>query len=52
MPLDMKVIQDYLDRAEQEMEIAKAHVSRCDGAVQMLKHLIQAVEQESRDGSN
>ena len=37
-------LKEQLRNTEREMEEAKAHVYRADGAVQVLKHLISIAE--------
>ena len=44
MELDTLVKQ--LEAAEQELEVAKSHVYRTDGAIQLLKHLIKQYHTE------
>lgn len=42
--VDLDKLKDQLATSEHEFEMAKAHVSRCDGAIQVLKHLIAQAE--------
>lgn len=40
MSISLEELQAQLASTEVELERAKAHVHRCDGAVQLLKHFI------------
>ena len=46
MALDVDALKNQLTRTETDLELAKAHVYRCDGVVQMLKHFITLTETE------
>lgn len=52
--LNIDKLKKQLSDTEAEMEQVKAHLYRCDGAVQTLKHLIAQAEapEEAEDGSN
>lgn len=45
MPFDLTTLQTALTSSEAELDHAKAYVSRCDGAIQVLKHLIALHEE-------
>lgn len=40
MSINVNSLKEQLIATEAELESAKAHLYRCDGVVQMLKHLI------------
>ena len=42
-------LKAQLQDAEQELEVAKAHVYRCDGAIQLLKLQIAEAEKPEND---
>jgi hypothetical protein len=42
--VDLKKLKDQLAHTTQEFEQAIAHANRCDGAIQILKHLINELE--------
>lgn len=44
MDISIEVLKDQLAKSEQEHEIARSYVYRCDGAIQILKHLISLAE--------
>ena len=44
MSLELEQLQTQLASTETELEQAKAHVYRCDGALQMLKHMIAQIK--------
>lgn len=44
MDLSLDTLKEELAKLDGEFEQAKAHVSRCDGASQMLKFLITKAE--------
>lgn len=41
------LLKKQLEHTKQEFEQAKAHVIRCDGAIQLLEHLIKEAEAEA-----
>ena len=43
--IQIETLREQLATTEQELEHARAHVYRCDGVIQLLKHLIQQAEQ-------
>lgn len=45
MSITLEQLKEQLAASEQELEVAKAHVYRCDGAIQILKGLIAQAEQ-------
>ena len=47
MALTVETLREQLATTELELDNAKAHVYRCDGVVQMLKHLILQAEAET-----
>jgi hypothetical protein len=42
--ITLESLKEQLVASENELEQAKSHVYRCDGATQLLKHLIQQAE--------
>lgn len=44
MSLSLETLKEQLMSLEQEFEVAKANVHRCDGAIQVLKHIITGAE--------
>lgn len=46
--MTIEKLKAQLAMTEAEFEVAKAHVSRCDGAIQMLKHLLFEAEEEQK----
>ena len=44
MSLSLESLKEQLAAVELEIEQAKAHVYRCDGSIQLLKHLITEAE--------
>ena len=44
MALTVETLREQLASTELELENARAHVYRCDGAIQVLKHLITVAE--------
>ena len=40
----LESLKEQLASTEQELEQARAHVYRCDGALQLLRHLISQAE--------
>ena len=44
MAINLESLKTQLAQTEVELEQAKAHLYRCDGVVQMLKHLIAQAE--------
>ena len=47
MSLSLESLKEQLAAVEQEMEQAKSHVYRCDGSIQLLRHLIKQAEAET-----
>mgnify|MGYP001577740648 CR=1 FL=1 len=45
--MNLDDLKKQLENTELEFEQAKAHVHRCDGAVQILRHFIKELEAES-----
>ncbi len=43
-------LKKQLEATEQELEMAKAHVHRCDGAIQILKHFMADEESQTLTG--
>lgn len=39
-------LKSQLEASQEELELAKAHVHRVDGAIQLLKHFIKTEEDE------
>mgnify|MGYP001562868096 FL=1 len=46
MSLTVETLREQLATTEQELENARAHVYRCDGCIQLLKHLLTLAETE------
>lgn len=44
----LSTLKTQLAHLETEFEEAKAHCSRCDGAIQVVKHLISEAETETQ----
>lgn len=44
MSISLEELQSQLASTEIELEHAKSHVSRCDGAIQLLKHFIKEAQ--------
>lgn len=44
MAIDIESLRKQLAASEQELETAKSHIYRVDGAIQILRHLIAEVE--------
>ena len=42
--MDLKELKEQLAHTEQEFETALAQCHRCDGAIQMIQHLINEAE--------
>lgn len=49
MFLNLAELESQLAHTENELELAKAHTHRCDGAIQLLKHLIQDAKKETKE---
>lgn len=49
MNVSISELETQLAHTEQELELAKSHVHRCDGAIQLLKHLIEGAKKASQD---
>lgn len=47
MALTLDELKEQLAQTEAELEASKAHVYRCDGAIQVLKHLIELAQTET-----
>ena len=45
--MNLDDLKKQLENTELELEQAKAHTHRCDGAVQVLRHFIKELESES-----
>ena len=50
--LSLDTLVKQLDAAERELEVAKSHVYRTDGAIQLLKHLITQCTAEPEKEAN
>ena len=44
MAEELRAVVEELATTELELENAKSHVYRCDGCIQLLKHLIEQAE--------
>ena len=42
--MELDVLKEQLAHTEKEYETALAHLYRCDGAIQTLRHLIKELE--------
>ena len=49
MSLSLESLKEQLVASEAELEQAKSHVYRCDGAIQILRYQISLLEQEALD---
>lgn len=49
MTISISELEIQLAHTEHELELSKAHVHRCDGAIQLLKHLIEEAKKAPQD---
>lgn len=49
MSISLEELQAQLTATEVEFDRAKAHVHRCDGAVQLLKHFIEEAKKNLKE---
>lgn len=46
--ISVEELNEQLESAQLELEAAKAHVYRCDGAIQALEHILKTIEEKAK----